>query len=354
MAQGDVKFRVASCELRVQTRNPKPETQNPVPRTPNYRCAGQALLELATFGSLLILILGALLNYGLNADYSQRAKMESFRRAISLAANPDVTGGGSITLVQDRYIPNPANPFAIGADLPVSESDSVTRDFRLDATADTEAELPRVNITVNGEPFDCPSAGSGCTTAGFRTESSSGSLDRYHEVYGSSNVQSSGDTVTVIDSCEGEVISFESCVRQARMIVDAQACTTECKRGKFEGGDDCASTCAQPITIPWYAQGAQQVNGRWVFPVLEQLFTGVKAMGLQRGSSRHTTLSNTLDKHESASGVSTTSSINWHADVARTVVHKPLGDTSGNPLTQSVTTTPKDEQKSTTWTTPWN
>lgn len=315
---------------------------------------GQALLELAIFGSLLILVLGVLLNYGLNADYSQRAKMEAFRHALALSSDSSVTGGGSYTLAKDRYIPNPSNPFAIGSALPVSDSGSVTRDFRLDATADTEAELPRINIEVNGQPFDCPSAGTGCTTAGFRTEPLIGSLGRYEEVYGSSNVNGGGGTVTVIDSCEGEVVSLESCVRQARMIVDSDACTAECKRGKFEGSGDCASTCAEPMTVPWYAQGAvKDTSGKWTFPNLNTLFAGIKATGLQRGSSRHTTLANTLHKQETASAVGTTDSISWHDDVTRKVVYKPLGDTSGSPVTKSVTTTPKDEQNSKTWTTPW-
>ncbi|MBI4322869.1 MAG: hypothetical protein HY596_01190 [Candidatus Omnitrophica bacterium] len=315
---------------------------------------GQALLELAIFGSLFILVLGVLLNYGLNADYSQRAKMEAFRQALALSSDSNITGGGSYALAKDRYIPNPSNPFALGSDIPVSESGSVIRDFRLDETADTVSELPRVNITVNGEPFDCPSAGTGCTTAGFRTEPLTGSLDRYQEVYGSSNVNGGGDTVTVIDSCEGEVVSFESCVRQARMIVDSDACTAECKRGKFEGSDDCASTCAAPMTVPWYAQGAvKDTSGKWTFPNLNTLFTGITTTGLQRGSSRHTTMASTLHKQETASAVSTTDSVNWRDDVTRKVVYKPLGDTSGTPVTQSVTTTPKDEQNSTTWTTPW-
>jgi len=92
-----------------------------------YSSRGQALIELAVFGSILILLLGALINYGLNTEYTQQVWMKSFREALGLASG----GSASVIVVRDRYLPNPGNPFATGSPLPVSAGASITRDFEL-------------------------------------------------------------------------------------------------------------------------------------------------------------------------------------------------------------------------------
>ena len=50
---------------------------------------GQAMLELAVFGSLMVLVLGALVSYAMNSDYNQRQMMDSFRRALG-ATSPSL------------------------------------------------------------------------------------------------------------------------------------------------------------------------------------------------------------------------------------------------------------------------
>lgn len=123
-------------------------------RTPHSaREKGQALLELAIFGSLLLLLLGALLNYGLNADYSQQVFMKTFREALRRANG----GSASVIVVRDRYIPNPANPFAIGSPLPVSASASVTKDFDLRH----HQGRPPLTIDANGNVKDYTITGTG-------------------------------------------------------------------------------------------------------------------------------------------------------------------------------------------------
>lgn len=109
------------------------------------RCGnkGQALLELALVGSFLLLILGGILGYGLSAQYSQQAKMKTFRNALAIASRPDQGtgldsanvydyGAGSSLSVSDRHVPDPTQPFAIGSFTPVVATASVVKDVRMD------------------------------------------------------------------------------------------------------------------------------------------------------------------------------------------------------------------------------
>jgi hypothetical protein len=321
------------------------------------------MIELAIFGSLMILTLGVLLNYGMNYDFRQEALMRSFRGALASAAEPvaggDPIGSASYTVLDDRHIPNPASPFGIGSAVPISGSGSVGRSFRRQHTADIEAELPRVRLNLQGQEVDCPSAGTGCVAAGFRTESgitglvwdgdtgrfindsgSIGMADRYEVVYGALSLEALGpDTIRIIDACDGEIIGFEACLLQARMITDNGVCTEQCNRGKPPGSDmDCAAICAQPMHVPWYAGGST------VFPVLDGLFGIVRsgaqvtaqdrqAMGVQPGYVKVTNTDSTLTKTESAGGISTTDNFGWSETTTRDVVYRPLGNTSGGVTT---------------------
>lgn len=245
--------------------------QNPKSKIQNAR--GQALLELAIFGSLLILLLGALVNYGLNADSTQQSMMASFRKALSLAPGP---GRASVTVVRDKHFPNPAHPFAMGSVFPVSASSSVTRDFAMHETADNESELPKLTLDINGTIKQYAIAGSD-------------------------------------DICGGEILNLD--------LLQA-----ECRKD----------------------------SSPWCCSKLDQLFAGIRGMGLQPGQTRQSKLTATLNKTENSSSVTTTSVVGWQEQVKRTVVTRPLGDTSGAVKRETITTAPKDEQKRTTWTTPWD
>jgi hypothetical protein len=319
---------------------------------------GQAMLELAIFGSIALLVLGALINYGLNADFTQQAMMESFRRATISAAEGSQPGkpmGVSYVQLTDRHVPNPSHPFTIGSVVPVTgQASGVTRNPRMQETADSEDELPRTRVVVQGVELDCPSVGIGCTTAGFRTEAiHSGNKDKYAEIYGKDNIDET--TGRLIDSCDGEILDYDACIRQARQIVDPEVCRKECERGRSPGSSvDCAAICNQTISTPWYAQGASQPGGMWVFPALNKLFAGTRSMGLQPGYVKHTTLSTSRIKSENSSGVSTTSTAAWRDDTNRRFLHRVMGDTSGTAAQQPVNTTPKNQSGTTIWTTPWN
>ena len=51
---------------------------------------GQAILELAIFGAILIMLLGALINYGLRYNYQQLAMQRAFRKALGTSATSSV------------------------------------------------------------------------------------------------------------------------------------------------------------------------------------------------------------------------------------------------------------------------
>jgi len=324
-------------------------------REPGQR--GQALLELAIFGSIALLALGALINYGLNADFTQQAMMESFRRALFSAAeapNPGTPASVSYVQLTDRHIPNPSHPFMIGSVVPVmGQANAVVRNFQTQETADTEAELPRTRITVQeGVEVDCPSAGSGCTTAGFRSEAiNDGNKEKYQEIYGADNVDQDGQRV--IDICDGEIIDFDACVRQARQIISPPFCQQECERGRSPGSTvDCAAICSQTIGTPWYAQGGFEQNGIWVFPALNNLFAGIRSMGIQPGYDKRTTVDATLAKSEDSGVSRTVSSVAWRDNTDRTFVHRSLGNAGATAA--GVKTRPKNQNSTAVWTTPWN
>lgn len=358
--------------------------------------AGQALVELGIFGSLLILLLGVLINYGLEADYRQFAAMEAFRGALREAAQPAnptnpacadplsidcvTRGGGSMTVVRDRHIPDPSDPFTIGSAIPIVASADVLRTPDVDATPDVVYALPRTQVVIQQQQspqrdvfVDCPTPGVGCTTAGFRGELiPADSLDRYREIYGGANVEDLGlvgnrRQVLIVDDCEGEIISFEGCVMQAGQIVDRRICRRECNRGRrlsdpANDAPSCREICRQPMNIPWYAQRAVEQDGQWQFLNLEELFanpTKIRVLGLQPTTTSATTLSTTRRREEDATQVKTTSALEeWTHQTARTALSHDHLDQNG--FSRGLGVRPQDQMSSTvsdkgttTWTTPW-
>jgi hypothetical protein len=86
---------------------------------------GQSLVEAAVFGSLLLLVLGFLLDYGLRYNYGQQVKMEAFRRALKMAGESDLVKSQDIVLIKDVHIPNPSDMFALGVRSPFKGSASI-------------------------------------------------------------------------------------------------------------------------------------------------------------------------------------------------------------------------------------
>ena len=356
---------------------------------------GQALLELAIVGSLIVVLLGWLVNYALRADFEQYGQMESFRAALAMTSEPlddTLRGAGNVLILRDRHVPDPAHPFAVGQVTPITGSASATRDVQMYRGPIETSHLPRVRLNLDGQPFDCGSAGGSCATAGFRDEPGfeSSSEQRYKLIYSavctspdcgtSPAVCTEWETVTdpdpyaggqtstncvrytmsvrVLDACEGEIINYDICTKQARMIVDSAMCERECRKEKpVTGGFDyCATICAQAIKPPWYAQDAvQSRDGRWIFPRLDALFAGTGSrMGLQPGSVTVVRADHRMDKTESPAAITTTASGSSVHEITRTMVWSPLaeGGTRVQARDEHVTRT-KEVKTENSWTVNW-
>ncbi|MDD5004885.1 MAG: hypothetical protein PHS93_00035 [Candidatus Omnitrophica bacterium] len=364
---------------------------------------GQALLELSIFGSLILLLLGVLVAYGLRYNFQQQAQMEAFRKAQELAFKNDNGGQpyGSATyvLVKDRHIPDPSSPFGVGQVSPFMASASVTRDSNADATAADYDGLPKLVMQfqgkVNGQVVTQERA---LATAGLRDEyihiPENGDeyrylRDKYGLIYGNVRGWCSGDgcqgsnrTITVVDYCEGEIVDYNNAIRQARLIVDQDFCTQECERGKKPGDTTpCSSVCAKEVLVPWYLYdlyhngapfslpggyhngyaGLYEQNDTWSFPHIEQLFAfpgsgrPVQAMGIQPEYTQQVNTDLEMRKTEGASGIATTDDIYWNTTTTRAILYNDhLDQTTGiaqpaaSVRTEEYSTT-RSEQGSKTW-----
>ena len=346
------------------------------------RRSGQALLELAIFGSLILFLLGALVSYGLRYNFQQQAQMQAFRKAQELASQLDNSGDpyGSATyaLIRDRHIPDPSHPFGVGQVSPVMASASVTRTNLGDQTAADYDGLPKMTIQFQGEvdgqlqesPLVILAA------AGFRDETVTmpdaandyeALQKKYGLVYGGSNVSSWDDyfspfvwvedpgggggsyvsagprdvTIKIIDSVEGEVVDYNNAITQALMIVDQDFCIQECELGQKPGSEtSCYSICGQGMVVPWYVEGCQR-NGStyvisdpdsfpgvgnpgdsWHFPGIEALFIFPgKKMGPQPTFTQQVTKDFQMRKEEDDFGITTTDDIYWNTTTNRTILY---------------------------------
>lgn len=118
------------------------------------RSRGQALAELAIFGSIMLIAMAAIVRYGLNSIYTQEVMQDSFRNSLREAYRDQPGGSGSVSILRDRYIPDPSRPFAQGTRVPFVSGASVnwTNRALLDQI-DRRSELPTAVILANrGQP----------------------------------------------------------------------------------------------------------------------------------------------------------------------------------------------------------
>jgi hypothetical protein len=76
----------------------------------------QSITEIATFGSLLILVLSFLIRYGMIYIRQQEAQMEAFRAGLNLAYIGPYSGlnqGPNMFLVKDVSLPDPSDRFGL-------------------------------------------------------------------------------------------------------------------------------------------------------------------------------------------------------------------------------------------------
>lgn len=306
--------------------------------------AGQSILEIAIFGSILLAIIGALLQYGLKYNYQQRAMMRAFRRSLAATGDYDRGNQGSVTYIQDRHVPNASNSQGgVGSVLPFMSGGGVLRNYQLINTPDSNSELPQTYIYVNDDAnpyrFDAARfAYADATEAQYK---------KYCEVYGDLYVKNASTNeppdytchdfdsygnpncppgyddpqrLRMMDSCKGDLLSYDGCKRQCRMITVPSFCERECERGKRPGDNkNCSQICSETIQTPSYCSQ------------LENIFSFAlnankpPQMGIQPDSSQRTSISGTLRKSESGGTITTRDSLSWSSTVDRTMVSAPGG-----------------------------
>lgn len=133
----------------------------------SHQIRGQALTELAIFGSIMLMVLAAMVRFGLQYLYLQETTQETFRAALGEAHRlvPGPRGGmislaGSVQRLDDRYLPDPSRPFGIGERAPFMGVAGVTwTDDAIVRQADTDRELPVMKMIVNGQSVTLRRAG---------------------------------------------------------------------------------------------------------------------------------------------------------------------------------------------------
>ena len=134
--------------------------------------SGQSLVELASFGTILLLCVSMLIQYGMRANYQQNLKMQAFRKAMQAAyVNSGPASSATLTMLQDKPIPNPHDTWGFAERVPVSAGDSVVWDVNLSALYEygNPDDLPKSIIEINETAHIF-------TTAGFDNRACSGSI----------------------------------------------------------------------------------------------------------------------------------------------------------------------------------
>jgi hypothetical protein len=339
----------------------------------------QALLEVAIFGAIILMLLGVLITYGLRYNYQQQASQQAFRKALAKAVlKPGVSS--SDVVISDKHIPSPSDTFGVGSVTPFTGSaGGIARDYLGDPPERWQF-APTVTLNINGREYTY-------TTAGFKQKYNLpvAEVSRYEVIYGSGNVDvtegdcleeqlgtnpSTGESeitgclqptknLNIIDSCAGQIIDYGTAVKQCRMIVDQAACVKECSRNSSAN----CSSCYQPMDIPWYCETAEcglnpcnlGATHIYKFVKLENLFGsgGLKALGLQQDYKQNTLVDNTLMKTESAAGITTTEKVDWKIQTKRNILTVEPGSTSGVPKVENVTSEVSQNQVESPRTTDW-
>ena len=240
---------------------------------------GQALLELSIFGALFLVFLGALISYGLKFNYQQHVMQRTFRKALYYSNLKQRGDKGNINYlsIEDRHVPDPLDTFGVGVVSTYQSYVSLMRDYEMYKSADDETSLPSIAIDFKGLS-SCPGSrlspiGSKppCfyLTAGFAIDRADGDtylflgdsntcpndrgtkFKKYAFIFGESNVikyehmndpwkpgkdedEDWHGLIRVIDSCEGEILSYSSCAQQCKLITDPEYCKRICEKEIFD------------------------------------------------------------------------------------------------------------------------
>ncbi len=188
--------------------------------------------------------------------------------------------------------------------------------------------------------------------------------------------------IRIIDACSGEISDYETCYSQARQLVDPAFCARKCELAKIPGSTtNCTMVCNLLTNSPnqtvktydkakggaWYAADweapspvvtppATQANPNYNFPYLSGYrgdgttvpalfsFSGARspsdpvkqmAMGPQSDMTQNTQRSESIDKTETTSAISTQEDAVWTDTLNRTLVHQANVDADGFEINQS-------------------
>jgi hypothetical protein len=121
-------------------------------KTNYFNQKAQSLTELASFGSVLLLVVSFIISYGMRLNYQQDAQMRVFRMAMSDAYNnvdrPDATS--SITLIDDKHVPDPRDRFGLGSVIPVQAGAAITWGNTMQDEYVDASDYTRMKYVING------------------------------------------------------------------------------------------------------------------------------------------------------------------------------------------------------------
>ncbi len=341
------------------------------------KCRAQALIELALFGSILIMLLGVLISYGLRYYNQQKVTQEAFRKAMATASAtniqrvPDFTVSftpSSIThlVIRDEAIPNPTDPWAVGNVQSFQSGAAVTRNYKGHESADIWSmgmELPSMWVYTNGDPNPQK-----FKTAGFRI--GVGLKAVADAVYGASNVGEMPGTskiskkvslpgleigVYIIqDPAGGQVFDYDQAARECELLTNSMAAIDECIGslsitnfivnaivGAMDGGGigaavqpflnqfSCLASAVGPaglviIPPPTHCFAGKTPDGKFVgvediFRTVPVNSTGSKTLGVQVSATTIDTRKNKFNKTEDSAKIATVDTRDWKTINSREV-----------------------------------
>lgn len=324
-----------------------------MPRLVRMNKGGQALVELAVFGSILILLMGTLLTYGLKYDLQQQADQQAFRRALWYQGPSSKFSASTVSysIQKMRHVPDPADPFGFGSVTYASGSGTVTWDWNLGATPEGPNSLPVSIMDVQANLTDGQAGWEHKEfyMAGYRDVANvdPDNIDRYEQIFGfisylqtdntswgsADNALMVGGTwnpmtytyvdqdyaaIRIIDSCTSNLVDYDSCYTQSRMIVDSSFCAKECEANKTAGSEvDCNAACSGTVDIPWYATGYSATGTDpdgytlYNFPGLSQIFSTYESMGAQSDPTTDVVKDSTFRVRENPTQIRTDETASW-------------------------------------------
>lgn len=175
---------------------------------------GQALLELAVFGTIILSLLGTLISYGLRYNWQQRLNQQSFRKALtdsyySMDDNKPIAS--SYLIVRDVHVPNPSDGFGIGSITPMIGSSGGISRRTFNIEAENNAEQPRQVVDINNNRIEFIIGANG-TVAG---------IENYTQTFSRNDVSSKVETPGGITTTDN--FGWQASVR--RSIVCDNNCT---------------------------------------------------------------------------------------------------------------------------------